>query len=313
MIVKLDRDQLAADLAALNSLLESLPHNDYLGRMGLEFRRDEVREQLERLGNHEERRARVALYLGGEPVVGSMGVQAGFGTKVVGSFQDLMSKVWGASEGGEQLQPMGPIRDKDASQLHITNLVHGSFGFLLEELDEEGEPLFETPLSKAADQATEYIANFADENEANFSKVIEDLNPRVFQSLRDFFGYMHKGKATFRLVEGERDEKFDHAAVERAWYRAEASNIDEERVEMRGRLLGVIPMRRRFELEPDGATTIIEGKVGEKFSHTYLERISTERFAGRRWKALLDRRIVTKVGRLPVENYTLLELEEIGE
>jgi hypothetical protein len=311
MTLKLDRDQLSAELAALDGLLASLPQNDYLGKIGLEARRDEVQQQLERVAQYEERRAKVALYFGGEPVVGSMGVEAGFGTKVVGSFQDLISKVWGSAENG-QLQPMGPIKDTEASQLHITNLVHGSFGFLLEEIDEKGEPLFETPLSKAADRVTEYIASFAGENEANFSKVIEDLNPRVFQSLRDFFGYMYKGNATFRLVEGERDEKFDHVAVERAWYRAEASKVDEARIEVRGRLLGVIPMRRRFEFEPDAAETIIEGKVGEKFSNTYLERITTEQFAGRRWKAVLQKRMVTKVGRLPAEYYTLLELDEIG-
>jgi hypothetical protein len=172
--------------------------------------------------------------------------------------------------------------------------------------------MFETPLSKAADQAAEYIASFAGENEASFSAVIEDLNPRVFQSLRDFFGYIHKANATFRLVEGDRDDKFNHLAVERAWYRAEASSVDEERVRMEGRLLGVIPMRRRFEFEPDGAVSIVEGKVGEKFSRTYLERISTEQFAGRRWKALFNKRVVTKVGRIPGEHYTLLELEEIG-
>ena len=310
MMVKLDRDQVAAELAALNSLIESLPPNDYLGRLGLEARRDEIRQEFEQLASREDRRAKVALYFGGEPVIGSVGVQAGFGTKAVGSFQDLLSRVWGASEGG-QLLSMGPIKDRVASQLHITNLVHGSFGFLLEELDHDGEPMFETPLSKAADQVAEYIASFAGENEATFSAVIDNLNPRVFLSLRDFFGYIHKANATFRLVEGSWDEKFDHQAVERAWNRAEASNVDEERVQLKGKLLGVIPVRRRFEFEPDGQAVIIEGKVDEKFGQSYLERISTEQFAGRRWKALFKKRIVAKVGRMPAESYTLLELEQL--
>ncbi len=189
--------------------------------------------------------------------------------------------------------------------------LHGSFGFLLEELDSQGEPLFESALRKAADQATDYISSFASENEATFSEVIERLNPRVFQSLREFFGSVYRNKATFRLVEGERDERFDHAAVARAWHRAEASNVDEERIEMQGRLLGVIPMRRRFEFEPDGGTVIVEGKVGEKFSQNYLERMSEEQFAGRRWKAVFHKRVITNVGRQPFENYTLLELDEI--
>lgn len=310
MMVKLDRDQLAAEISALDMLIASLPPNDFLGRISLEGRRADLQAQFAQLANVDERRAKVALYFGGEPVIGSVGVQAGFGTKVISSFQDVITKVWGTAEGAT-IPAMGPIPDREASQLHITNLVHGSFGFLLEEIDSQGEPLFESALRKAADLATEYIASFAGENEARFSEVIEELNPRVFQSLRDFFGSIYRAKATFRLVEGERDEKFDHLAVERAWHRAEASNVDEERMQIEGRLLGVIPMRRRFEFEPDGGAMIIEGKVGEKFSQTYLERMNNEQFAGRRWKALLHRRIITKVGRQPSESYTLLELEEI--
>ena len=310
MMLKLDRDQLAAEISALDSLIASLPSNDFLGRIGLEARRKEVSDELEKIARVDERRARIALYFGGEPVVGSTGIQASFGTKAVGSFQDLISKVWGTNESG-QLAAMGPIPDRAASHLHITSLVHGSFGFLLEELDEDGEPLFETTLRKAADQVAEYIASFASENETQFSKVIEELDPRVFHSLRDFLGSIYRSKATFRLVEGERDEKFDYLAVQRAWHRAEASNVDEERVDLQGKLLGVIPMRRRFEFEPDNGATIIEGKVGEKFSQSYLERISTEQIAGRRWKALLNRRTMTKVDRQSTESYTLLELEEI--
>jgi hypothetical protein len=311
MTVKLDRDQLNAEAATLDSLLASMPANDYLGRIGLESRRDEVNEQLAKLGNVEERRAKIALYFGGEPVMGNQGVLAGFGTKAVGSFQDLMSKVWGEAESG-QPPNMGPTPDKVASQMHITNLLHGSFGFLLEELDEAGEPLFETALSKAADQVAEYLASFAGENEARFSEVMEEINPRVFQSMREFFTSIYRGRATFRLVEGERDEMFNHAAVERAWQRAEASKVDEDRVTVRGRLLGVIPMRRRFEFEPDGGEIVIDGKVGAKFSESYLERINREQFAGRRWSALMHKRMITKAGRQPVENYTLLELSEIG-
>lgn len=310
-MLKLDRDRLAADLAALDILLQSLPPNDYIGRVGLESRRNELQHRLERLGEQQERRATVALYFGGEPVVGNVGIEVGFGTRAIGSFQELLSKVWGSNDG--ELQAMGPIKDKEASQLHITHLVHGSFGFLLEELDEGTEPMFETPLKVAADKVATYLASFAGENEAKFSDVIEELNPRVFQSIRDFFGYIHKGQATFRLVEGERDEKFDQTAVERAWNRAEASKVDEEKVELQGRLLGLIPVGRRFEFEADGARQVVTGKVGEKFSQSYLERMTNEQFAGRRWKALMYRRIVSKVGRMASERYTLLELEELPQ
>src|SRR5580704_7116395 len=111
MILKLDRDQLAAELAALDRLLAELPANDYLGRIGLQARREEIAERFHHLAHVEERRAKVALYFGGEPVIGSIGVQARFGTNALGTFQDLLSKVWGATERG-QLSAMGPIKDK---------------------------------------------------------------------------------------------------------------------------------------------------------------------------------------------------------
>lgn len=309
-MLKLDRDQITAEVAALDALIASLPANDFLGRVGLQARRRELAQHLEGFAERTDRRAKIALYFGGSPVIGSIGIEAGFSTNVIGSFQDLLSKVWGEAESG-QLAAMGPVKDKSASKLHITNLVHGSFGFLLEEMDEIGEPLFQTPLARAADQVAQYIEGFANEDDAVFSETIDEMDPRVFLSIRDFLGYIYRGKATLRMVEGERDSGYDRTAIERAWHRAEESSVDEDRVRVEGRLLGVIPMRRRFEFEPDGAREIIEGAIGEKFGQSYLQRMSEEQFAGRRWRALLYMRRVTKLRRRPAEHYTLLELEEI--
>jgi hypothetical protein len=236
-------------------------------------------------------------------------LEAGFGAESLANFQDLITKAWAASTG--TLAAMGPIADKSASQLHITSLVHGSFGFLLEELDDAGEPLFESSLHQAADQVTDYLATIAGDNEDKFIELLERLDQRVFKSARSFLGTMHKARATFRLVEGENDLRFDDAAVERAWVRIEASDVDEDQVSLQGRLLGMIPVGRRFEFEPDGATKIIEGRVGERFSQSYLERMQDEQFAGRRWKAVMNRKIVQRKGRRPTETWILIELDEI--
>lgn len=310
-MLKTERDYVAAQLASVNRMLATLPEDDFLGRMGFESRRQQLEHQLLEARTVPENRAQVALYFGGEPVIGSAGIEATFGTNVVWSFQDLLTKVWRAIDGGD-VSHMGPIKDKDHAQLHITNVVHGSFGFVLEELADDTEPMFVTPLAKAAEQVAEYISTFTGENDATFSQMIEGLNSRVFQSMRTFFEHLHKSRATFRLVEHERDQQFDHLAIERAWYRAEASDVTEDRVEVRGKLLGVIPMKGRFELEPD-AGHVIEGKVASKFGTSYLERIERERFAGQRWIAILHKRTVRKAGKDPIDSYTLLELQQIDE
>ena len=147
-----------------------------------------------------------------------------------------------------------------------------------------------------------YVASIANENEARFTETLEQLDPRGFSAVRDFFSSIYQRKATLRLVEGTVDARFDRTAVERAWNRLGAAKVE---------LLGIIPLGRRFEFDPDGATQVIKGKVGERFSESYLERMSTEQFAGKRWKATLHRVVVTRQGREPSERFTLLELDEI--
>lgn len=312
-MLKTEREQLAAQLAAVNAMLRSLPSNDHLARIGFEARRNELQQQIQALGEVDERRAKVALFFGGDPVVGSIGIETTFGTNVMWTFQDMMSKVWSTIDEAQPLRQMGPVRDKKASQLHITSVVHGSFGFLLEELDNEMEPLFRTPLSVAADKVTNYIINFAGENENAFTETIEALNPRVFKSIRDFFSHMHGQNATFRIVEGEIDRQFDHQAIEIAWKRAEGTNVDEQQIRIDGQLLGVIPVGRRFELQPADGGPVVRGKISESFGETYVQNMSRQQFAGRLWRAQIVKKTIEKVGRPPVENYTLLQLDEISE
>ena len=310
-MLKLNQDYIQAEISALTALIASIPERDLLGRSSLEARRQDLVEELDKLAAASENSAKIALYFGGEPVIGSAGVEAEFSASALSNFQDVITTVWGAGAG--TLPAMGPVPNKAASQLHITNLVHGSFGFLLEELNERGEPLFETKLRKAANTAVHYVASIADENEARFTETLEQLNPRVFSAVRNFVSAIYHGKATLRLVEGTVDASFDRTAVERAWNRLDAAKVDEDHYIREGKLLGIIPLGRRFEFEPDEATQVIKGKVGEQFSESYLERMSSEQFAGKRWKATFNRVVVTRQGREPSERFTLLELDEIAK
>src|SRR6266481_6094037 len=112
MIRKLDQERLSAELAALEGMLTELVGADYLTRIGLESRRNELRENLARLQDKGETQARIALFFGGDPVVGSEGVRARFATDAVGSFQDLLTNVWGLSQEGP-VREAGPIRNQE--------------------------------------------------------------------------------------------------------------------------------------------------------------------------------------------------------
>ncbi|GIW56742.1 MAG: hypothetical protein KatS3mg082_3146 [Nitrospiraceae bacterium] len=309
MIRKIERDQLAAEIASLEAMLQSLPANDPVGRLGFESRLRELRARLETLTSDEERRAAVALYFGGEPVIGSRGIRADFGSTMIATYQDLVAKVWATLQGGT-LPLRGQIRDRDAAQLHITSLVHGSVGFLLEEIDERGEPLFPTPVKEATHKVTEYMEQFTAEDDQPFNRMVEEINPRIFASLREFFRCVHKEHAVFRVVEGETDRTFDERAIERAYTRAETTEIAEEEITVEGELIGVVPYARRFEFRTLPRDELISGKVAESFSQAYLERIHRERIVGQKWQAVLQKRETRKPGRL-VESFILLEIKEL--
>jgi hypothetical protein len=141
------------------------------------------------------------------------------------------------------------------------------------------------------------------------------LNPRVFSSLRHFFACLYRDHATFRLVEGDRDHGYDRAAIERGWRRAEESNVDEGDVTIEGQLLGVLPIARRFEFQPDTETAVIRGAVPKEFSQSYLEQLKAsaeQQPVGKRWRAVLKQRVVTKFDRAMAPSYTLTKLEEIA-
>jgi hypothetical protein len=87
----------------------------------------------------------------------------------------------------------------------------------------------------------------------------------------------------------------------------------EEKQKLRGTLLGVIPYSRRFEFIPDETGRVIKGTVADSFSKTYLDKMQTQQYSGRRWNASFVRKSVRKMGRDPIDHYTLLDLGELEE
>jgi hypothetical protein len=211
-----------------------------------------------------------------------------------------------ADESG--LPERGPIPHKDLSALQITDVAHGSFGFILSEQDSGQLVLFDTSIKQTLDRATEMISAFGAPQDDAYAALVETINRRVFGSMKDFFAVLHEARAAVRLVEGERDEAIDYAKVERAFERSQKTTIEEEEETLEGVLIGILPTPMQFEFQPDGQEPI-SGKTGPSISRTYLERINAdERTVGSRCVAkILTRTTVRPTGQTS-RKYTLLDL-----
>lgn len=307
MTKKLIKDTLLSDLAAINAMLASIPDEDLAGRMGFESRKNKIEMELLDLAQASDTLANVAIMFHGKPVHGSRSISTDFAAKALEAYQDLVAKRLATSETGG-LAERGPVPAKQAAALNITGVAHGSFGFVLEEDDPDAPQLINSSLKEAVEKVTEVFERFTSESDELFSTAIDEMDPRFFSSVKTFFKVLHDDEATMRVVEGEHDDRFDAQAVDRAHQRCQEASIEEDAVTVTGTLIGVLPLKRRFELRVRG-DEVIEGKAGPVFSRDYLERIENdEQFIGRRWEAKLLKKSVDRPGQKTKVTYVLLEL-----
>ncbi len=298
---------LSSEIAQIEALLRRLPEEDILGRIGLASRRDELSAELSSLQEGIDTLASTALYFGGRPVIGSSAIRADFAAEIISGFKDLVVKVW-ATANLQDVGARGPIHNQGEVELHLTGLLHGSMGFLIEEVDVKGQPLFDSPTKLAADKAANLLVDIADAEDEKFQKSIETIHPRVFQSALSFFGSLHRSDATIRVVDNSRDVALDKVSVDRAYVRLEETKVDEDEDVVEGQLIGLIPYGGRFEFQPR-AGRLIRGKVAPTMSESFLQRLQDEQAIGKWFRARVRRRTITRFGQSN-EEFLLVELRD---
>lgn len=307
---KLKRDALLSELDEIETTLSRVPASNPLGRLNYQARKERLISELAELGQTPDKVASVGLFFSGKPVVGSRAIDASFASKAVATFQDIISKRL-ATFGTGGLAKRGPVPSKEASRLNITNVVHGSFGFLLEEEGSEQLGLVNSALCEAAHSVSGILEDFTSEEDDAFLRAIDEMDPRLFASVREFFDTLHDEGATLRLVEGNKDLRFDEHKISVAYKRVEETDVSEDEISVTGSLIGVLPIKRRFEMRVTETGELLEGKVGPLFSAEYLRRIEGEQLVGRSWRALILRKRVDRPGRRPHTTYVLQKLDEI--
>jgi len=298
-----------AELSGIEQLLRSLAEEDALGRMSLNARRQQLLEQLEHLGAQLSTLASTALFFGGGPVIGSRGIQAEFASKVLDDYRDSVVNMWASVEG--EVASRGPVPDQDSARLHVTELLHGSVGFLIEEIDLKALPLFPSSLKKAAEAIDDLIVSVAKESDEDFEKELEQLHPRVFRAVERLIKGLHQAEATIRIVDESRDEVLTTQDVDKAYIRLEATSIEEDQFTEDGLLIGLLPYGERFEFRRSGGQ-LITGKVSPSLSEIYLKRLLEEQAINKWWKATIAKREIRRFGRSIVK-FLLLDLQEIEQ
>ena len=309
MLLQLEQKFLQANLARAQVLLaDAGQDDDPIGQHQFAQLVEELRGKLANMPKAiAHAPAAVALFFGGRPVMGSLGIHAEFSSKAIERFQTLVSQRFAAQELGP-LAPKGRVPLKDNTHLLVTDVVRGSFGFVLQAAvqDDETQPL-NTTLKAVVDKVADTLSRMASQDEVLFDDAVAEIDDRQKGALTDFFKLLDTEGATMRIVEGERDFELDQASVQRARNRVENMRITDRTQEFSGQIAGWTDFSAKFELRLHENRELIQGSI----SSEALEKIAAEGFQPYHKHVCINVKVreVSVRNRLPKIAYTLLSLE----
>jgi len=246
-----------ADIAAVEALLGArTPEQDPVGHMQFSRRLAELTQHLKEIEAAPSTTAEVGLFFGGRPVVGSYGIFVEFGAKVIAEFQTLVSSAFAAQEA--TLGARGPVPRRDRTQLLLTDVARGSFGFILHQA--EDPQLVDSAMKDVVSHAVDLIVRLASPDEEMFENLAEDVDNRVLSSLRSLFKVVDDAGATMRIVEDRREITLRREEVGLARERTESVSFVENERHVTGTIY-ILPVSHRFELHPVNGGEALKGGI----------------------------------------------------
>ncbi|WP_428156644.1 hypothetical protein [Brevundimonas sp.] len=300
------RQRLEAESASLQRLIDHTSSTDILGRVSLDARLRGVRKELEKLGRQLGTRAEIALVFNGAPVAGAAAIEASFGSKAIDAFQRTVATAFAVQASDGRVGQRGPTISSEMAALHITGVVHGSFGFILEEIDPKGEQWTDSALKTAADATVRLLERVSAPDEAEAEAALEEVNDRLFVNIRDFVKLVHDHKATLTISEKDRTLELNSPALARAYERVANATIVDEELTLDGILQGILPGARRFEFRGGGFE--IKGKVARDISEEYLRSLESDPMVGHEITGIFRRRTVRDTTSAVRETYVLVRV-----
>jgi hypothetical protein len=308
---KLYIDSLSSEMTTVKELLSSAQKSDdIVGEMQLEHRLSELTKKINVLREDSltDNSASVALFFGGQPVLGSKGIAVEFAGLALKQFQNLVANVFASNQVGG-IGERGKVPFKVNSELMVTGLARGSFGFVLDEMSDQIQ-LESSQLSQVIDKASSLLRDTAAEDESLFDALLEDLDPRTLMALKDLFSNLDSSKATIRIVEQDLDFTLDGSAIYRAKIRTEATSIEEQTSDIEGKLVGFLPEHRKFELQ-DKSGQLFYGSATKEAVDQFLK--ATETVIGKQCLIRTTIKTVAPLNRPPREVVRLIEFLRFGE
>lgn len=287
--------------------MKEMAKNHPLMSVAFAEREQELLKQIEQLplGGKE---ARTVLFFSGEPVQGSIGIDASFAGRVLGPFQSMVKTDYADRFHG-MIGKRGRRLGETESQMLLTGLPRGSFGLELSKA--ENDELFEeNQLADTLAHITKLVESSARSDE-NFAAELDETAPRVINNLREFLEVIAKGKAGLRIETGDFRCVMTPIEANEAYNRVAGTLTKEDTTTVHGVLRGVTLDSWNFNFLDEQNHTFA-GKIDKNLTEEMVVSLNQKFFNQRCVASMLVTTVTFKNGRVRT-TYTLTGLDPISQ
>jgi hypothetical protein len=149
-------------------------------------------------------------------------------------------------------------------------MLRGSVGFLLEEPKPDQGSLVPTLLKDAVEEATLALADLASGENEKFDARVESLSPRGVSAVKKIIKTLNEADAEIKIVGTDGEVRLDREKIARLNIRLNELEVFEDREEIKGMLLGILPDRQQYEFKVEHDGPVMFGPVSEDLDERYL-------------------------------------------
>ena len=304
MISRRNREYIMIQLLETQRMLESVGVHPLMS-VSLKQKEQDLIAQLDKIPV-DKKDTKVVLLFNGNPVKGSLGIDASFIGKVSIPFQNMVTADFAHRIDGK-VGKRGQLNKQDESRLFITALPRGSFGIELSKLENEA--------SSENDQLSDTLSHIAkliessSKSDEDFAAELEDTTPRAIQNLKDFFKVISDDQAGLTIESGGIRCELDFKEVKKGYERVSSTITTETPKTIIGTLKGILLESWKFDFIDENGKSIT-GRIDENLSEEIVSDFNTN-FFNKTCKAVLkEGKVLFKNGTERI-SYILSNIEKL--
>jgi hypothetical protein len=205
---------------------------------------------------------RIRLLFGGNAVKGALGIKSSFIGKTIPRIQELIKTQTALTRFG-RVARRGQAQQAEASELFLTSLPTGSFGFELSQLNTNN--LFdEIDVSNSIKQVI-HLIEYTAKSDEQFESIVDTSPKRSINNLRRFFKEVSDENSIIKMESGDLYVEISENEVKNGYSRISSATYEGNEIFVVGVLRGFLLDSGKFEIINESGQRI-SGFISEKLS-----------------------------------------------